>query len=326
LVVSLSADRHHLAQRSLPRRPRRPVALAFLLFVLGAGAAVAQELEPRAYSNLPVGLNFAAVVYAYSEGGLATDPSLPIDDAHLEIHTTAFAYVRSLAIGPMSGKVDMIVPYSSLEGTGLVAGEPASRDVDGFHDPRLRFALNFHGAPALGLREFMQNAAARKSDFVVGASLGVQAPLGQYDPSKLINLGTNRWQVRPDIGFSKRLAQFTLDMGAGVAFFTENDNFFGGKTVEQDPIWSIQSNLSYDFGKGIWAAVGFTYYSGGRTTVDGVQKNNELANSRAGLTVSFPINRNYSVKFNFSGGVSTRTGTSFTTTGVGLLYRWGGGL
>jgi len=64
--------------------------------LLWPGAAPAQELEPRAYSNLPTGLNFLAIGYAYSKGGLATDPSLPVDDAHFKINTGLLAYVHSI--------------------------------------------------------------------------------------------------------------------------------------------------------------------------------------------------------------------------------------
>lgn len=309
-----------------PRRFPFLPSLALFCSLIWASPASAQELEPRAYANLPVGLNFAVFAYAYSEGGLSVDPSLPVDDAHLEIHTTAVAYARSLNFGGMSGKFDMAVPYSWLSGTASVAGQPASREVSGFHDPRLRVSVNFYGAPALDLREYAKRAASGVSPLVIGGSLAVAPPLGQYDSTKLINLGTNRWAIRPDFGFSKKVSNVTFDMTVGVTCFTDNDNFSNGKHVDQDPIWSTQANLSYDFGKGIWAALGYTYYAGGRTTIDGVRKDNELGNSRAGLTVSLPINRYYSAKFNVSRGISTRTGSSFNTYGIGLSYRWGAGL
>ena len=296
-----------------------------MVLLLSAWPAHAQELEPRAYSNLPVGLNFAVVAYAYSEGGLATDPSLPLEDAHLRIHTTALAFSHSLDLRGSSGRFDLILPISDLSGTALFAGEPVSRDISGLNDPRLRLAVNFRGAPAGDLKAYAKYMA-QPPRTVFGASLQVIPPLGQYDPARLINLGTNRWAFKPDIGFSRRVKSFTWDMTLGAAFMTKNDNFFGGKHVQQDPIYTTQFNVSYDFDKGIWAAFGATYYMGGRTTVDGVEKDNELGNSRMGLTVAFPFNRHYSLKFNVSTGISTRTGTNFDTYGMALQYRWGGGL
>jgi hypothetical protein len=290
--------------------------------LLAPPVALAQELEPRAYSNLPIGLNFLAVGYAYSKGGLATDPSLPVDDAHLKINTGLLAYVRSLDFWGRSGKVDIIVPYSGLSGTALVAGQPASRDVSGFGDPRLRLAVNFHGAPSLTLQEFR----SYDQDLVIGSSLQVSVPLGQYDSSRAVNLGTNRWSVKPDIGFSKAFGSFTADLTAGATFFSTNHDFFGGQTVEKDPLYSIQANVSYNFSGGVWASLGSTFYSGGRTTANGVRKDDALGNSRIGLTVAVPIDRHFSIKFNASSGVSTRTGSDFDTIGVVGQYRWGAGL
>ena len=183
---------------TLPQHKRAPstpgawsapgvVAVAALL-ASALPTAEAQELEPRAYSNLPIGMNFAALGYAYSRGGLSTDPSLPVEDAHLRIHTGVAAYVRSLDVWGRSGKIDIIVPYAGLSGTALVAGEPASRDVSGFGDTKLRLAVNFHGAPSLTLQEFR----GYERDLVIGGSLQLGVPVGQYDSSRAVNLGTNR--------------------------------------------------------------------------------------------------------------------------------------
>ena len=304
---------------------RRMVAVSIALAAaacLRVQPAAAQELEPRAYSNLPIGLNFLALAYAHSKGGLSTDPALPVEDAHLKIDTGVLAYVRSLDLWGRSGKLDVILPYSQLSGSALVAGQQRARDVDGIGDPRLRLSVNFYGAPALALPAF----AAYRQDLVVGASLQWTAPLGQYDASKAINLGTHRWSLKPDIGLSKAFGAWTADLTAGVTVFGDNSNYLGGQTLEQAPIYSIQTNLSYAFAGGIWAALGATYYSGGRTTLNGLRKDDALGNSRVGLTLALPIDRYHSLKFNASSGISTRTGSDFDTLGVAWQYRWGAGL
>jgi len=311
-----------LTTRSLRAAGASAAALALLLGTLLAPVAHAQELEPRAYSNLPMGLNFLATGYAHSKGGLSTDPSLPLTDAHLKIDTGVVAYVRGVDLWGNSGKVDVIAPYSHLSGTALVAGQPRERVVSGPGDPRFRLSVNFYGAPALTLPEY----PAYKQDLVIGASVQVTAPWGQYDASKAVNLGTNRWSIKPDIGFSKAFAPFTIDLTAGVTLFSRNDDYFGGQALDQAPLYSAQANLSYDFGRGIWASLGATFYRGGRTTVNDAPKDNVLSNSRVGLTVAVPIDRYYAIKFNASSGISTRTGTNFDTVGLVLQYRWGAGL
>lgn len=296
-------------------------ALALLASVF-VPAAVAQELEPRAYSNLPMGLNFLAVGYAHSQGGLSTDPSLPLTDAHLKIDTGLLAYVRGVDLWGNSGKFDVIVPYSHLSGTALVAGQPRERDVSGLGDPRFRISVNFYGAPALSLSEY----PSYKQDLVIGASVQVAPPWGQYDASKAVNLGTNRWSVKPDVGFLKAFGPLTIDLTAAVTLFTRNDDYFGGQTLDQAPLYSAQTNVSYDFGRGVWAALGVTFYRGGRTTLNDVTKDDALSNARVGLTVAVPIDRYYAIKFNASSGISTRTGTNFDSASLVLQYRWGAGL
>ena len=282
----------------------------------------AQELEPRAYTNLPVGLNFLAVGYAHSRGSLSTGHSVPIEDAELTINTGLLAYARALDLWDNSGKFDVILPYSRLAGSAIVAGQPREREVSGYGDARLRWSMNFYGAPALSMRDYR----SYEQDLVVGASVQITVPMGQYDPDRLINLGNNRWSMRTEVGFSKKFAPFTFDMTAGVILFTHNDDYFGGNHLEQAPIYSAQANLSYEFPGHVWAALGYTYYTGGRTTIDGVHKDDELGNSRVGLTVSIPIDRHYSIKFNASTGVVTRIGTGFDVVGFVVQYRWGAGL
>jgi hypothetical protein len=202
-----------------------------------------------------------------------------------------------------------------------VAGQPAERHVSGFGEPRFRLSVNLYGAPALSIREF----ASYERDLVIGASVQVSAPSGQYDPSRAINLGSHRWSIKPDIGFSKTFGALTLDFTTSATFYSVNDDYFGGKTLEQEPIYSAQTHLSYEFGGGIWAALGATYYRGGLATVNGAAGNVELGNSRVGAVLALPVDRYNSIKFNLSSGVHSRMGTDFTIFAMAWQYRWGAG-
>lgn len=295
-------------------------AVIGLVFTFAYADAV--EIEPRAYINTPVGVNFLLAGYVYTDGGLATAGSSPIKDAELTMHTGVLAYARSLDIWGNSGKIDVIVPYSNLSGNAMVGDQRRERNVSGFNDPRFRFSVNFYGAPALSLEEF----ANYRQDLLIGASVQVSAPLGQYDKERLVNLGNNRWYVKPDIGISKAWGDFSLELSGGVTFFTDNDDFFGGKHFEQDPVYTAQLHAMYTFGKGIWFAVSGTYDHGGRTTVDGAQNLDLQNNSRVGLTLALPVNRNNSVKLYGSAGIHSSAGTDYDLYGVVWQYRWGGGL
>ena len=312
--------RHGLAQRGAIAHTGALLCVAALVFI--AEHACAAELEPRAYVNTPVGLNFLIAGYTYSEGGLSTSASSPIKDAQLRIHTEFLAYARTLNVWGKSGKFDVILPYSQLSGSAAVDGQPRERQVSGLNDPRFRFSVNFYGAPALSMREF----ADYRQDTLIGASVQVSAPVGQYDAGKLVNIGTNRWSIKPDIGISKAFGPLTLELTAGVTFYTNNEEYFGGTTLEQDPVYSTQAHVTYDFGRGVWGALDGTYDYGGRTTVNGVRGDEVQGNSRVGATLALPVNRNNSIKLYASTGVSTRTGSDYNLGGIAWQYRWGEGL
>ena len=292
------------------------------VFLLAAMRTYAGEIEPRSYVNAPVGVNFLLAGYAYSYGGLATAGSSPIKDADLKMHTFILAYARSLDILGRSGKVDVILPYSDLSGTAMVAGQPRERDVSGLNDPRLRFSVNFYGAPALAVQEFPKY----RQDLIIGASLQVSAPLGQYDKDKLVNLGNNRWYIKPDLGISKAWGDFILEFSTGVIFFTDNDNYFGGNNLKQAPVSTTQLHATYNIRQGIWAALSTTYDYGGRTTVSGVENDDLQNNMRLGATLAISVNRNNSIKLTASNGLYTSSGTDYDMFGVVWQYRWGGGL
>jgi hypothetical protein len=234
-------------------------AIAVLCVLLAAAPALrAQEIEPRAYSNAPVGVNFLIAGYVYTQGGLAFDPASPLSEPDLTTSSAVLAYARVLDLWGMSAKFDAILPYTWLTGSALFVGEPVQRDVGGPADPRFRLSVNFFGAPALNLDEF----ASFEQDLIVGASLQVSVPWGQYDASRLVNIGTNRWFFKPEIGVSKALGPWTLEAQAAVTLYTDNDEFFGGRTRSQDPLYSLQGHAIYSFRSGIWASLDVTYYSG----------------------------------------------------------------
>lgn len=295
--------------------------LLALLPVFATAAVQAKDLEPRSYSNTPVGLNFLIVGHVYADGKLAFDPSSRITDAKYRSNTEVLAYAHSLDAWGNSAKFDVIVPYTSFSGHASVGGQTREREMSGFNDPKFRFSMNFYGAPALSLKEF----ADYRQDLVIGASVQVTPPMGQYDNTKLVNLGTNRWSIKSELGVSKTIGALTMEIMPSVTFYTDNTDFNRGRTFEQEPLYALQGHLIYGFANGIWVAANATYFTGERTTVDGVKSDNQQTNSRVGLTLALPMDRHHSLKFYASTGTSTRTGTDFDLFGVAWQYRWGGG-
>ena len=194
---------------------RGALYLTFGAAALGLGTlspARAQDIEPRAYSNAPVGVNFLIAGYAYTRGGVAFGPQLPITNPNLNTSSAVVAYATVLDLWGMSAKFDATVPYTWLSGTADYKGETVSRNVNGFANSTFRLSVNLYGAPALSLKEF----ADWEQDLIIGASFRMFAPWSQYDDTKLVNIGTNNWAFKPQVGISKAIGPWTLEATAAV--------------------------------------------------------------------------------------------------------------
>jgi hypothetical protein len=298
------------------------IALLMLASLLAAFPARAQDIEPRQYSNTPVGVNFLISGYAYTQGGLSSDPALPLTNPDLETNNALIAFARSFDFWGRSGKIDFVAPYTWLSGSAELDGDPVTREIGGLADPRFRVSVNLYGAPALTMKEF----PAFRQGLIVGAALQVSAPLGQYDDTRLINVGSNRWFFKPSFGASKAVGPWILEGSAAVTLYTDNTDFFGGTTREQDPLYAAEAHVIRSFSHGIWGSLDATYFTGGSTKVDGVAKRDLQRNWRAGATLALPINARNSVKLYASSGVAARTGNNFDLLGIAWQYRWGGGI
>ena len=296
--------------------------LAGAAAALGSTVAAGQDIEPRSYSNAPVGVDFLIAGFAYAHGGLSFDPALPITNARLNTSTGVFAYARSLDLWGNSGKFDVIVPYTLLSGSAEYLGEPVHREVSGLNDPRLRVSMNFYGAPALSASEFRDY----RQTLLIGASIQVSPPWGQYEAGRLVNIGTNRWSFKPELGISYAVAPWTLEVAFGGTFFTANDQFYPASARTQDALYSLQAHAIYNFRSGVWLSLDVTFFSGGRSAIDGVASNDLQQNSRAGVTLALPLDTRNSIKLYASRGVSARTGNNFDLVGTAWQYRWGAGL
>ncbi len=298
------------------------IALLALAVALPVPCVRAQSLEPRSYSNAPVGLNFAIAGYNYTSGSVAFDPSVPLTDAHLTTNSGVLGFAHSFGAWSKSGKFDVVLPIVSLAGSAELDGARVTRSITGLGDPQFRIGLNFLGAPALNWPQFR----SYRQDLIIGASLTVVAPWGQYDDQRLVNIGTNRWSFKPELGASKALGPWILDLYGAVTFYTRNDDFMNGGYVQVDPLYATQAHAIRTFPRGIWAAVNANYYWGARATVNDRRTDSLQASSRFGLTLGLPVNPRSSIKLYAARGIWARTHSNFTSAGIAWQYRWGAGL
>lgn len=287
---------------------------------LASGAAAAQELVPRAYWPAPQGTNVLSLGYQYSSGDVVTDPSLPVTGVDSRIHVGLLGYQRTFGLLGRTANAQLSLPYSSAHTEGTYLGLPASRDVAGLGDVRFRVSVNLRGAPAMTPQQF--RVLAENPTTQVGVSLLVQAPTGRYDDDRLINLGTNRWSLKPALGVIHPFSRgWMLEFELGGWFFGDNDEFLG-QTREQDPILSTEVHLVRQFATGVWASLDANFYTGGRTTVGSASNADLQRNSRFGATVLWPFRRGHAVRGTYSTGVVTESGGDYDVFSISYLRVW----
>lgn len=283
----------------------------------------AQELEPRRWSHLPTGTNFAGGGYVYTEADISFDPVLRIENVEMEMHTWAVKYIRTFELFQKSARIDFIQGYQEGRWTGLVDGVPRSIKRSGLSDSVLRFAINLYGAPPLEGKEFAAYRAKANVETVFGTALVVQLPTGNYMNDKLINLGTNRYSFRPQFGVVHNRGKWSMELTGEVYLYTDNDDFFNGNRLEKDPYYTFQAHLVYTFRPGIWAATGAGYGYGGESTVSGVEKNDLRENLAWAVSLGYSITRQFGVKVAYL-GIRTQesVGQDTDSIAVGFSIFW----
>lgn len=288
--------------------------------------ARAQELNPRAYVITPVGTNAVNIAYSHLEGGVLLDGSVPITDARASINLSALGYYRSLDFFGRSANVAIGIPYGYGHFEGTVVEVPKRVDRSGLLDSYVRFSVNLFGGPALQAAQF----AHWTQQVLLGVSLKIVPPTGQYDPTVLINWGSNRWAFKPELGYSQRFGHWLIDAYAGMWFFTDNNEFFshnqffpGTRTMSQSPVAAFESHLSYDVRPRLWISLDANFWSGGESTVNGVNNPQSYQrNSRVGVTASVPLTARQSVRLSYSDGAYIRYGGNYRSISLAWQYGW----
>jgi len=285
-----------------------------------ASPASAQDLDPRAYAHVPVDATFLVWGFGVSEGGIVSEPTLPVSNVQATVLTPSIGFGRSFNLFGRTAQAFVAVPYSFAQIAGSVLDVASSTDREGFSDMRMRVSWLVRGAPTATIVQLAK--APRRT--IIGTSLNFAAPTGEYYPDKLLNLGTNRWSVRPEFAVSQPIGRrWTLDAYAGVWFFAaNNESFPGTQRKTQSPISSFQTHLSYNFEPQMWMALDVTYYVGGRITVGDGPPTDLQSNVRTGLTAVLPVGQRHSIKVAASRGAVVRLGANFTSYSVAWQTSW----
>jgi hypothetical protein len=301
------------------------VRLLFILALLDLNAtAQAQDLEPRRWNHVPVGVSFAGAGVALTKGEIFLDPVLRVEDLELRFKTGIVSVVHSFGLFGKSARIDLLVPIGSGHWSGLVDGEPRTLDLRGLMDPRVRFSINLYGAPALKMKEFAQYRANHPTRTIVGAGLTVTAPLGEYTSERLLNLGGNRWVFRPQLGVLHERGKMSYELTGSVFLFSANNDFFQDTVVKRDPLYYLQAHIVRTFRPGFWLGLGSGYAIAGRSSINQSPANDTHRDFWVGLSLGVPITPRQGLKLAvFRAKTNTQTGSTSSTAAISWSYMWG---
>jgi hypothetical protein len=307
-------------------RPFVHLVLSVAITACSLPSLRAQDLSPRAYIVTPLHSNAVTLVYSFSDGSILFNGTVPITGATGTYHVAIFNYFHSFSFFGRSANINASLPYAvgNFRGTVLGAGNQIYRS--GLVDSSFRLSVNLKGGPAMPVEKFVK----WQQKILLGVSLKVVAPTGQYDPTKLINWSANRWAFKPDFGYSQRWGHWVLDGYAGVWFFTTNSEFFSHNAYfpstqaqSENPVGAFEGHLSYDVKPRLWFSLDSNYWVGGKTSLNGIE--NRLTrekNSRLGVTAAVPISKHQALKFSYSDGVYIGFGGNYQNVSVAWQYSW----
>jgi hypothetical protein len=285
--------------------------------------AFAQDLEPRRWTHLPVGSHILTVGYAGSEADIFFNPLIGITDGTADLNAWIGRYSYFFDWGGRTTRLDAILPYVSGTWEGLVDGAPGRRTIAAGGDPWLRLSMNLYGSPALkgqAFRDFLANNPVRTT---VGASVAVSLPLGAYDPTELINVGRNRYTLRPQLGMLHTRGPWSFELTSSVFWFSDNDDFVDSATLTQDPVWALQGHVTRNFSGRFWIGAGVAYAVGGEVGIDGKRIDYEVDNVLWNVVASYRLTGNQSVTFGWQQGrTQVAVGSDFDSWLLSWSYAW----
>lgn len=292
-------------------------SISFIL-LLSLSIANAQDLEPRALSNLPLGTNFILIGYGYAQGDILLDPTLSIQGLNTRLHTPVIGYVRSINFFGLSAKVDAVIPFVLGDWTGDFENAPEDVTLNGMGDLRLRFSFNFLNSPAMNPKEFSPYKSTKTSGF----SLQIIVPTGQYNPDELLNLGSNRWVFKPQWGFAWDLDKWIVETYTSLWLFTNNNNYLSGRELKQKPLFTAKLHIIRELPKNMWVSANMGYGVGAQAYVNDIPRDSRISAARFGFHYAIPFGVKHAIKLSAVTGVRFEKGSDFDAFTITYQYRW----
>lgn len=281
-------------------------ALALLALALTRRDAVAQGDGPRVYPLAPVKLTVVSGTYMHMSSNFNFQQDILIVGADITSDVGALAFLHNFGLAGRFAQVKAVPIFGGVDGSGTVeqGNQPPitlNQSVSGFGDPYAEFRLGLVGAPALKLPEFVKHAPG----FQLYGLIGANVPIGDYERTRPLNIGTNRWAIRVGAPMVLPLLSparpLIIEIVPSIFFYTANNDPFGADTRSQDPRLVLETHASYSLTKKFWIGGDLRYQWGAETTTDGVPDDNETSHGGASAEVGYQLHPAFSLIAGYGG-------------------------
>jgi hypothetical protein len=302
------------------------LALASLLAALLPVQALAQVPARFYWKSLSGGNGVPLIFNSLNGNSNPFDPSHQVTPgAEFDATLTMMGYAHTYAIGDRAAMAALILPMGRISGDVTAAGRTVGQSASGFGDPMLEFDINLIGPKA---QRSIPDVLRYEPGFSMDLLADVAIPIGEYDKSRTLNIGQNRWYGRVGAPIVWQLGSWapgrrtTLEFLPAVWLFGDNTDFVG-KTLKTDPMFQLDAHLTRDFTEHFWGAIDLAWYNGGKATVNGVS-GEKLNNLGAGITLGYQVNENISMTVGYKSTFNHSSSGDLKMDGlmISFVYGW----
>jgi hypothetical protein len=236
----------------------------------------------------------------------------PFDPAHtitpgasLDAAIGIAGYARTFSLFDRAAMAALLFPMGHISGEVTVAGRTFNQSANGFGDPMIEFNLNVIGPPA---QKDIPAVMRYEPGFSVDLLADLAVPIGEYDSTRPLNIGQNRWYGRFGVPTILQIGpwvpgeRMTLEFLPAVWFFGSNDDYVG-QTMETDPLFQLDAHLTRDITDKLWASLDAAWYYGGKATINDVP-GEKLNNIGLGITLGYQINDNLNLTVGYKSTIN----------------------
>ena len=254
------------------------------------------------------------------------DPSHNVNPgAYVNATMAMVGYAKFLPLFDRATMISVIFPMGHISAETIIAGGTSKQVAKGFGDPMLEFDINIIGPKAqMSLPDLMRYEPGFSLDLMMDLAF----PVGEYDNTKTLNLGQNRWYGRIGAPIVWQIGPWvpgrrtTLEFLPAVWLFGDNTDYVG-KTMKTDPIFQLDAHFSRELTHNFWASLDGVWYNGGQATVDTTQ-GTKLNNIGLGITLGYQINENINLTFGYKSTINDDALDALRMDGfmVTFVYGW----